>query len=99
MENVSESFHIESIDGVFALSRPCDYENWRDVNAWLSDTRPNELDVGNVTCLDPFGARALIDARLRNRNFRLVNLNESVRRALDHLGVLEYLTAGGTRPH
>jgi len=51
-----------------SLIGPCDFGNWRDVNAWLSDARPNELDVGNETCLDPFGARALINARLRNRD-------------------------------
>jgi anti-anti-sigma regulatory factor len=98
VDEASESFRIDVVEGIFALSGSCDFENWRHVRAWLSDARPNELDVGNVTSFDPFGARALIDAKLQNRRFRLINVNESVRVALDRLGLLDYLTAERKEP-
>jgi len=75
-----------------ALQGPCDSDACEHVDWWLSRLLPRELDMSEVTALDVSGVRVLVDARLRDKGFRVVNPSEVVRRVLERSGTLEYLT-------
>jgi anti-anti-sigma factor len=92
MNQLSEMCQTGLIDGRSALSGCLDRRTCRHVDSWLSRATPRELDVSEVTSFDSCGLRVLINARLRDPKFRIVNPSEAVRRLLHSSGTFEYLS-------
>ena len=92
MNQLFESSQIGIVDNRPALSGPIDYRTCRHVDSWLSHAAPREIDLSQVTVLDSFGLRVLIDARIRDPGFRVVNPSQAVRAALRSSGTFEYLS-------
>ena len=92
MTQQSESCQIGLTSGRPALRGPIDYQTCRYVDSWLSHAAPREVDGSEVTFLDAFGLRVLVDARIRDAKFRIVNPSDAVRGVLESAGMLEYLS-------
>ena len=92
MTQQSESCEIGLTRGRPALRGSIDYQTCRYVDSWLSHAAPREVDGSEVTFLDAFGLRVLVDARIRDAKFRIVNPSDAIRGVLESAGMLEYLS-------
>ena len=89
-------FELAVVDGRPTIRGECDLVNSGQIEAWLTSLEGEtvEVDMSAVTFFDSSALRALLNARRKDPNIRVVEPSPAVLKVLEITGMVEYLVDG-----